>query len=374
MKPAKVRFVLCFSSILILGLLKLSGQPSAPTSSAKELANAASGFYPLLVPPGNTLYGASRAGQLFTINLTTGAGTFVGNLPIAGCCGVPPGDTEIVFNNLNNRAFVQFVDGVFAGQEFDINTGAAIGAPVPNAGSYDGLEWVGSTLYGTAIFGAQSPSQLRTLNPFTGTSALVGATGIGPIAGLALDKTTGIMFGISGGAGGGTSSLVTLNLSTGAATVIGPVGFNGGSLEFGPDGNLYAGSVGGTGNLYRINKSTGAGTLVGATGFINVTGLALDSSCAPDTTPPSITCPGGITKFTDSGQSTATVDPGTPVASDKCSSLSVTGVRNDGKPLNAPYPIGVTLITWTARDAAGNTASCAQSIAVMVPSGERRKP
>jgi hypothetical protein len=95
--------------------------------------------------------------------------------------------------------------------------------------------------------------------------------------------------------------------------------------------------------------------------------------CAPDVTPPVITCPGGLTKFTDSGQFTATVNPGAPVASDNCALQSVTGVRSDGKALNAPYPIGVTLITWTARDASGNTASCGQSIAVMVPSGERRR-
>jgi len=95
--------------------------------------------------------------------------------------------------------------------------------------------------------------------------------------------------------------------------------------------------------------------------------------CASDTTPPTIVCPSSITKFTDSGQSTASVNPGTPSASDNCL-VSVTGVRSDGKALNAPYPIGVTIITWTAKDFAGNAASCSQSIAVMVPSGQRRLP
>lgn len=81
-----------------------------------------------------------------------------------------------------------------------------------------------------------------------------------------------------------------------------------------------------------------------------------------DTQPPSITCPGGLTKFTDSGQLTATVNPGTPVATDNCTVQSVTGVRSDGKALNAPYPVGVTLITWKATDLRGNMASCAQSL------------
>ena len=88
---------------------------------------------------------------------------------------------------------------------------------------------------------------------------------------------------------------------------------------------------------------------------------------------PTITCPASIAKFTDSGQFSATVNPGTPVASDNCS-VAITGVRSDGKALNAPYPVGVTIITWTATDVGGNTASCGQSILVMIPSGQRRKP
>jgi hypothetical protein len=93
--------------------------------------------------------------------------------------------------------------------------------------------------------------------------------------------------------------------------------------------------------------------------------------CAADTTPPTIVCPSSISKFADSGQATATVNPGAPSASDNCS-VSVTGARNDGKALNAPYPIGLTLIGWTATDGAGNTASCSQSIVVLVPSSRRR--
>ncbi len=224
--------------------------------------------------PSPGLYGATRAGQLFTINLSNGAGSFVGTLP--GCLG----STEIEYDDITHHAFTQFPDGIFEGQEFDINTGAGISSLISDAGSFTGLEWVGSSLYGTMVTASHGPSQLRILNPSTGNSTLVGSTGIvDPIAGLAYD--TGVMYGLTGGANGGSSNLVTVNLTTGAATVIGPVGLNGGSLEFGPDGNLYAGSVGGTGNLYRINKATGASTLIGATGFINVTGLTLVNAAPP---------------------------------------------------------------------------------------------
>src|SRR6266576_1144682 len=76
---------------------------------------------------------------------------------------------------------------------------------------------------------------------------------------------------------------------------------------------------------------------------------------------------GGIAKFTDSGQFSAVVNPGSPATTDNCS-VAITAVRSDGKPLNAPFPVGMTLITWTAKDLGGNTASCGQPIVIMVPS------
>ena len=106
---------------------------------------------------------------------------------------------------------------------------------------------------------------------------------------------------------------------------------------------------------------------------INFTTMeTLNPSCAQP--PPTISCPASISKFTDSGQSTATVNPGTAVSSGGCSPVKITGARSDGKPLNAPYPVGVTTITWTATDASNKTSSCGQTIVVMVPSGDRRKP
>jgi hypothetical protein len=242
-----------------------NGPPPTPTPT------------PIPEPIVTQLYGATRSGQLLTVDLSTGAGTLVGSLPTTLIGGLLiSGSTEIEFSNTTRRGFTQFPDGSFTGQEFDISTGAALGGPLADGGSFTGLEWVGSSLYGTRITGPGGASELRTLDPATGISSLVGATGvINPIAGLAYDETGAVMYGITGGAFGGSSSLVTLNLTTGVATVIGSVGFNGGSLEFGQDGNLYAGSVGNTGNLYRINKATGVGTLVGATGFTNITGLAL---------------------------------------------------------------------------------------------------
>ncbi|MBY0311898.1 MAG: HYR domain-containing protein, partial [Phycisphaerales bacterium] len=57
--------------------------------------------------------------------------------------------------------------------------------------------------------------------------------------------------------------------------------------------------------------------------------------------------------------------PVPPAASDNCGgSVGVVGTRSDAQPLNAPYPVGVTTITWTATDCSGNMASSAQTVTV----------
>jgi hypothetical protein len=128
---------------------------------------------------------------------------------------------------------------------------------------------------------------------------------------------------------------------------------------------------------FSVNiTGTTSGTKNNTTGNVNSTEGGAGGTASASVTvcsTPTITCPGSITKFADSGQLSASVNPGTPVTSGGCDPVTVTGVRSDGKPLNAPYPIGVTLITWTAKDVNNNTSSCTQSIVVMTPSGQRRR-
>lgn len=80
----------------------------------------------------------------------------------------------------------------------------------------------------------------------------------------------------------------------------------------------------------------------------------------------SISCPAN--KTADAGANCdAQVDPGTPTATG--TNVTISGVRSDGQPLNARYPVGITTITWTAtsHDAQGGetgNASCTQTIEV----------
>jgi len=58
------------------------------------------------------------------------------------------------------------------------------------------------------------------------------------------------------------------------------------------------------------------------------------------------------------------VNRGSATATDTCALGAISGIRSDGHPLNALYPLETTLITWTAFYAAGNSSSCTQKITV----------
>jgi hypothetical protein len=83
-----------------------------------------------------------------------------------------------------------------------------------------------------------------------------------------------------------------------------------------------------------------------------------------DNTPPVLNVPANQTVNAPAGSCEATVDPGEATATDNCSVSSVVGVRSDNQPLNAPYPVGTTTITWTATDASNNTTVGYQTITV----------
>src|SRR5207248_2169716 len=44
--------------------------------------------------------------------------------------------------------------------------------------------------------------------------------------------------------------------------------------------------------------------------------------------------------------------------------ITIAGTRSDSQALNAPYPKGITTITWTATDTSGNSAQCTQTVTV----------
>jgi hypothetical protein len=80
-----------------------------------------------------------------------------------------------------------------------------------------------------------------------------------------------------------------------------------------------------------------------------------------DTTPPEITCPEDVTVSCDAGTCEATeVELGTATATDSCDPSP--SLSNDAPGV---FPLGETVVTWTATDACGNSSVCTQLVTVI---------
>lgn len=214
------------------------------------------------------LYGADNQGNYFRIDYTTGAITPLSNAFLGSdltCAN--SGVTEIEFDPVSCQAYAKASNGCDYGWLFDYTTGERLSEDIPTVqkpsgnGDFQGAEVIDGVWYVSSV----TTGDLEIFDPLTGDFTTVGSHGFrGSFNGLAYDGTT--LFGST--AQGGTS-LYSVDIATGAATFIGDMGVNLGSLEVGPDGNLYGG--GGQmpyrGNFYQIDKLTGAASLVGATGL-----------------------------------------------------------------------------------------------------------
>jgi DNA-binding beta-propeller fold protein YncE len=109
----------------------------------------------------------------------------------------------------------------------------------------------------------------------TGAGTIVGNFGQGATYTLSFDHS-GNLYGISNSWSNGT--LVKIDQTTGhATTVSGSTGIsNLMAMAFAPDGTLYSASWA-TNSLYKINSVTGAATLVGSLGFNNIMDIDFDS-------------------------------------------------------------------------------------------------
>ncbi|WP_461490662.1 HYR domain-containing protein [Pontibacter sp. HJ8] len=120
-----------------------------------------------------------------------------------------------------------------------------------------------------------------------------------------------------------------------------------------------------------ITQSPAAGTVVMATDgqVIEVQVTATDVAgntdaatvklTAQDVTRPTITAPAGVEVVANASCQATEVALGTPTASDNCAGVTVTN--------NAPatFQLGETVVTWTATDGAGLTATTTQTVTVV---------
>ncbi|EAR01118.1 putative secreted protein [Maribacter sp. HTCC2170] len=83
-----------------------------------------------------------------------------------------------------------------------------------------------------------------------------------------------------------------------------------------------------------------------------------------DDTATVITCPDNISVPSSNGSPViVTITP--PIVVDNCSTFNtITGIRGDALALTDPFPVGITMIEWTATDEEGNSSTCMQNVEV----------
>jgi hypothetical protein len=122
------------------------------------------------------------------------------------------------------------------------------------------------------VTGARTASSLYQINPKNGAVlSLVGATGANSLAGLAVQPGTRTLYAANGSAS--PFGLFAINKSTGAASLIGASGKVIPAMTFSSAGVLYAWDQNGA-KLVTLNLSTGAATTIGGNLTPSGTGLA----------------------------------------------------------------------------------------------------
>ena len=119
------------------------------------------------------------------------------------------------------------------------------------------------------LFGATSgndgnfPSNFYSINPSTGAATLIGPVGFKSVSAMDFNPFTGVLYATGRRTIVNTLVLITINTLTGAGTEVGPLGggFNVQDMSFrNADAALFAYRQG---SLFRINTATGAATLIG---------------------------------------------------------------------------------------------------------------
>ena len=126
--------------------------------------------------------------------------------------------------------------------------------------------WPGLAMAGPILWIDDTSGNIGTVDVQSGAVTVVGPSGVS-LTDIAFDPA-GNLWGVS------FTGLYRLNRDTGAATLVGVTGIpDGNALVFGADGTLYAAGASTTA-LFTINPATGAGTSIGDIGFRSAGDLA----------------------------------------------------------------------------------------------------
>ena len=218
-----------------------------------------------------TLYATdTTSDNLFALSLTDGSGSVVGPFGSADAMG------GLAYDAVNG---ILYGSDVASGNLYSINesTGAATLIGPLGARLMQGLAFRNTTgmLYGTAYPGAGDlMTSLYRIDTATGAATSIGSTGFDSVSGLAFHPVTDVLYGVAGVA---TGVLLAIDQATGAGAIVADDIQAIDGLAFHPFTNVLYGVDNGTGqtpdSLYTIDLSTGAASLIGPTSVGNNLGL-----------------------------------------------------------------------------------------------------
>lgn len=198
------------------------------------------------IPGSNRLLGVGFQ-SLYEFNLTTGAYTLLRQLGVGGGSDLAYDPLLDVFYAVSQSLLCKIApDGTMTriGSTGIAAPGAIVGVAFNPATR---------TLYGTDVL---TTASLHTLNLATGAATPIGPLGTANIGDLAWDAGTSTLYGMSPG------QLLTINTTTGAATPVGGTGGFKDGLELHPSTGTMFATTTFPEALHTINKATGAPTQV----------------------------------------------------------------------------------------------------------------
>jgi hypothetical protein len=194
-------------------------------------------------PATGALYGLGSTSRLYTINTTTGAASQVGSAGAFTLSGAafgfdfnPTVDRIRVVSDNGQNLRLNPNDGTLAGTDTPLAYAAGdphTGATPRVVGSAYTNNFAGAattTLYGIDsnldILVTQGSPGGSPISPNTGQLLTVGALGFNTsdLVGFDISELTGIAYGALTPPTGGASQLFTINLTTGAASLVGTIG------------------------------------------------------------------------------------------------------------------------------------------------------
>ncbi len=158
----------------------------------------------------------------------------------------------------------------------------------------------------------------------------------------------------------GADNTVSVCQSTGGINLIGYL--SAGADKYGSFADASGNAV--PGNVWYPNQHPAASYTFtySVNGQCSGTDQSVITVSTVDKQAPILTCPADVTATVNSVGCKATgVVLGTPAVTDNCTATANIVVTNNAP---ASFPIGNTLVTWTATDASGNSATCQQTVTV----------